>query len=50
MYITLTFSLFKLLVFNLKSVGGFRFMTNIEGCSKIVFEPNIPEIEEFRKK
>ncbi|XP_013665093.3 uncharacterized protein LOC106369492 [Brassica napus] len=30
--------------------GGFRFMTNIEGCSKIVFEPNIPEIEEFRKK
>ncbi|KAH0938880.1 hypothetical protein HID58_006341 [Brassica napus] len=37
-------------VFNLKSVGGFRFMTNIEGFSKIVFEPNIPEIEEFRKK
>ncbi|KAF3542182.1 hypothetical protein F2Q69_00063954 [Brassica cretica] len=29
--------------------GGFRFMTNIEGCLKIVFEPNIPEIEEFRK-
>ncbi|KAG2298156.1 hypothetical protein Bca4012_009359 [Brassica carinata] len=30
--------------------GRFRYMTNIEGCSKIVLEPNIPEIEEFRKR
>ncbi|XP_013673837.1 uncharacterized protein LOC106378221 [Brassica napus] len=30
--------------------GGFRFMTNLEGCSKIMFNPSIPEIEAFKKK
>ncbi|CAN7124688.1 unnamed protein product [Brassica rapa subsp. narinosa] len=30
--------------------GGFRFMTNLEGCSKIMFSPSIPEIEAFKKK
>ncbi|KAH0879290.1 hypothetical protein HID58_066684 [Brassica napus] len=27
-----------------------EFMTNLEGCSKIMFNPSIPEIEAFKKK
>ncbi|KAL0734078.1 hypothetical protein Bca4012_010288 [Brassica carinata] len=29
------------------SLGRFTFITNIEGCSRIEFEPNIPEIIAF---
>ncbi|KAL0805928.1 hypothetical protein Bca101_098419 [Brassica carinata] len=29
--------------------GRFTFITNIEGCSRIEFEPNIPEIIAFRQ-
>lgn len=31
------------------SLGRFTFITNIEGCSRIEFEPNIPEIIAFRQ-
>ncbi|KAF8086716.1 hypothetical protein N665_0614s0001 [Sinapis alba] len=30
-------------------VGGYQYMTNIEECSKIDFEPNILKTEAFRK-
>ncbi|CAN6860093.1 unnamed protein product [Brassica oleracea] len=31
------------------SVGRLTWIKNIEGCSKIEFEPNIPQIQSFRQ-